>query len=99
MQARDPVAVSAIDDAARYLGLAINCIITIANPPAIVLGGGMITKVLGFADLVKSYARRFSWALAWNRTTVRIATLGRQAQFLGAAYMLYEKIAKADHHR
>lgn len=92
LQARDPLAVSVIEDAAKYLGLAINCIITIVNPPAIILGGEMIAQLPGFDESIVSYARRFSWRLAWNRTTIKRATLARQAQILGAAEMLRRTI-------
>ncbi|WP_416978074.1 ROK family protein [Streptomyces sp. T028] len=85
---RDPIATAVLEDAAKYLGLALNAVITITHPPRILLGGGMITDLDGFADSVIGHARRFSWELAWNRVSIRKATLGRKAQLLGAAALL-----------
>jgi predicted NBD/HSP70 family sugar kinase len=84
INSKDPVAVTIIEEAARYLGLAVHAIVTIAHPPAIILGGGMITELPGFSQSVISHARRFSYDVAWNRTTIRQATLGRTGQALGA---------------
>ncbi|WP_144118332.1 ROK family protein [Catellatospora sichuanensis] len=88
MKSEDPIVLTVLENAAQYLGLAVNAVITIVNPPSIVLGGAMIEQLPGFADKIISYARRFSWRLAWNRTTISIATLGRDAQVLGAVEML-----------
>ncbi|EIV95611.1 ROK family protein [Frankia sp. QA3] len=85
---RDPIAVTVLDDAARYVGLSINAIIAVANPPDIVLGGDLISGLPGFFEMTASYARRFAWSLAWERTTLRRAALGRRAQILGAAELL-----------
>lgn len=91
----DPIAVNVLDDAARYLGLALNALITIANPPLIILGGGMIEEIPTFADRATSYARRFSWMTAWNRTTIRVAALGKRAQALGAAALTVDQTQHA----
>jgi len=85
---KDPVAVTVIEEAARYLGLAVHAIITVAHPPAIVLGGGMISQLPGFYQSVVSHARRFSYDVAWNRTAIRQAVLGQRAEFLGASELL-----------
>jgi len=81
----DPIVVSVIEEAARYLGVAINALITIANPPSIVLGGSMVEAIPGLRAKITSYARRYSWELAWNRTNILVAKLGRSAQVHGAA--------------
>ena len=88
MTSGDHVATSVLTDAAQYLSTAINAIITIMNPPLIVMGGGMILEIPGFYDLVVSHARRTAWAGSWNETTLRVARLGRDAQVSGAAYSL-----------
>lgn len=80
----DPVADAVLEVAARYLGFAINSVITILNPHRIVLGGRMITELPGFPDRVVRYARQLSWPLAWNQTDISISKLGRDAQFYGA---------------
>lgn len=88
LAARDQLAVTVLEEAAIQLGLAINCVITVVNPPAIVLGGGMISNLPGFYDRVVFHTRRFSWTTAWNRTLLRAASLNRDAELLGAVEML-----------
>ncbi len=83
--ADDAIAVQVVDDAARYLGLGIAALITILNPPVIILGGGMIEQLDTFLERVVNYTRRYSWELAWERTQVRPAKLGPDAQFWGSA--------------
>jgi glucokinase len=92
VESRDPLAVTVIEEASQYLGLAIHSVLTVVHPPAIVLGGGMLERIPTFADSVTSHARRFSYPLAWNQTTIRLAKLGREAQGLGAAELLIRSL-------
>jgi glucokinase len=87
---QDHIAVALLDDAARYLGMAINAVITIVNPPLIILGGEMIQALPAFGQSAMAYARRLSWGAAWNRTTIHISTLGNSAQTQGAAILTDE---------
>ena len=94
LQYRDPIALRVIDNAARYLGLAISNIIALINPKTILLGGSMITEVSAFATASINYARQFSWPTPWNNTNIHISTLSRsRAQIHGTAKLSMEKIA------
>lgn len=88
----DPIATTVLESGARYLGLGLNAIIAVLNPPLVVLGGDMITEVPGFADKAIEYARRFSWSTAWNRTEIRVATATRDVQLVGTAHMLRREL-------
>jgi predicted NBD/HSP70 family sugar kinase len=81
---QDPIAMAVLEVAARYLGFAINSVITIIHPHRLILGGSMITEIPEFANQVIAYARRYSWPLAWNSTSVSVSYMGRQAQVYGA---------------
>jgi glucokinase len=89
----DPAVMTVIEEASRYLGLAIHSIIIVAHPSAVILGGGMIAELPGFGQSVISHARRFTYDVAWNRTRILPATLGREAQVLGAADLAVEMLA------
>jgi glucokinase len=93
IKARDPLVVTVIEDAAQYMSIALNAMITIVNPPLIILGGGMIDSLPDFGETLLSHARRHAWAGTWNETIIHIATLGRRAQILGAAEMV-EQVLK-----
>ncbi len=92
LEDRDPIMVDVLQDAAQYLSIAINAIITIVNPSLILLGGGMITELPEFAKMVISSARRNAWAGAWNETEIIVTGLGRESQAMGAAYLLATEI-------
>lgn len=80
----DPIALSVVDTATRYLGFGINAVLAILHPNRIVLGGSMMTELPGFADKVIHYVRQYSWPLAWNNVDISLSGLGRKAQVLGA---------------
>jgi predicted NBD/HSP70 family sugar kinase len=84
----DPIALHVIDYAAKYLGFTVNAVITIINPAVIILGGRMITELPGFADKTISYARQFSWPIAWNNTEIKASQHGRDIQVYGAVELL-----------
>lgn len=84
----DPIATAVLQDAAQYLSFAVNAIITIMNPPLLILGGEMISEIPGFFQMIVSHARRNAWAGSWNETTIKTATRGVDAQISGAAYLL-----------
>ena len=88
IRTQDPIVTSVLEDAAQYLSIAINAIITIVNPPLIILGGCMIEALQEFAMSVISISRRHAWAGSWNETTIEIGSMGRLAQVLGAADFL-----------
>jgi glucokinase len=84
VNANDPIASSVLDVAARYLGFALNSIITILHPHSIILGGAMMTEVPNFASQSINYARQLSWPLAWNQTNIVVSSMGRESQIVGA---------------
>lgn len=81
----DPIAKSVFQEAADYLSSAINALITIMNPPLIMIGGRMVSEIPEFYELVLLKARRNAWAGSWNETTISLAKLGAEAQMLGAS--------------
>lgn len=81
---RDEIALSTIQEAAQYMGQAINSIITILHPHEIVLAGNLIVKLEGFYEKVLNEAENLSWPAAWNHVNFRKSTGSRQEQMEGA---------------
>jgi glucokinase len=85
-RAGDANARAALDHAARYLGMGIANLISLLNPEAIVLGGGVMQ---GGADLLLDPIRReaLRWAqpVAAGRCRIELTQLGEDAGLLGAA--------------
>jgi glucokinase len=93
--ARDPIVTTVLEDAAQYLSIAINAIITIVNPPLIILGGEMIQKLPDFAATVISLSRRHAWSGSWNETQLRVAEFDRLGQAYGAAELLRDLLSNS----
>ena len=89
----DPIALTVVDQASKYLGFSLNSVITILNPNLIILGGGMITQLPEFANKTINYARQFSWKTGWNNTNISISLSDRNIQVLGAI-ILYRNLTK-----
>lgn len=88
---RDEIAISAVDEAAQYLGLAISNLITIMNPPLVILGGEMIDKMPYYFEKAFTATKRYSWTVAWERTRLVRAKLGSDAQLWGGAELSLDK--------
>jgi glucokinase len=86
----DPVAVDAITEIGRRLGIGLVSLVNIFNPEVVVIGGG----VSAAGDLLLDPARAIvrERALAPNRDVVRIelAAMGADSGMIGAALMARE---------
>jgi glucokinase len=89
-EAGDPVAIDAMTEIGRRLGVGLVSLVNIFNPQVVVIGGG----VSAAGDLLLDPAREVvrARALAPNRDVVRIelAALGPDAGLVGAALMARE---------
>lgn len=94
LDAEDPIALNVVDRAGRYLGLAINSVVTVLNPPVIILAGGVVSELPQLYEAAIRYARRFCWDQAWNSTIIRPGKKGRDHQVIGAAYKTYLTLRK-----
>lgn len=83
MNEQDPIAINVIETATKYLGYALNTVITLINPSLIILGGDMVTKIPHFPEKTLNYTRQYCWATAWNNTNIKTSTNDREFQVLG----------------
>jgi glucokinase len=85
-RAGDPRAREAMARAARYTGMGIANLVSLLDPEAVVLGGGIGH---GAADLlldaVRAEARRWAQPIAASRCRIEVTQLGEDAGLLGAA--------------
>ena len=84
-----PLAVAAINEAARYIGIAVGSLITIMNPPTVILGGDMVQGIPSYYTKTLEAAKRFTWSIAWNKTRVLKGELA-EPQLWGAAHLAGE---------
>lgn len=87
----DEPSLEILDDAARWLGIGITTLLHTLDPAIVLLGGAMTfggeqDPVGGrFLEGVRAEVRARAFPLLAERTTIRFATLGGHAGFIGAA--------------
>ncbi len=85
-RAGDAAARAALDHAARYSGMGIANLISVLDPEAVVLGGGVVQ---GAGDLllepIRAQVARWAQPIAAARCRIEITRLGEDAGLLGAA--------------
>ena len=81
----------AVEREAHYLGLGLANLVNIFCPEVIVLGGSVMGSSALFMGGIGDEIRRNCTQVPWERTEIRIASLGPQAGIIGAA--------RAWHHR
>lgn len=83
-------ALAALEGAARYTGMGVANLISVLDPEAVVLGGGLM---LGAGDLlidtIRSEARRWAQPVAAARCRIELTRLGSDAGLLGAARLAF----------
>lgn len=90
---KDEIALGTIQEAAQYMGQAINSIITILHPHEIVLAGNLIVKLDEFYEKILNEAENLSWPAAWNHVNFRKSTGSREEQMAGAMLLaVYDDI-------
>ncbi len=90
----DRLAREIIEDAARYIGIALANLINLFNPGMIILGGG----VAAIGDLVlnpiKETVRQRSLVASYEDTCIVTGKLGRDSVAIGAATLVLQEIFK-----
>lgn len=81
----DALAQKIIDDTAYFLALGCAAILVVVDPQMIVIGGGVSAAGDAFIDKVRENVNRFGLSYPSSRVTIRIAELGSDAGFIGAA--------------
>jgi len=83
--AGDALAVQVIDDTAYFLALGITATIAVVDPQMVIVGGGVSAAGESFIVKVREYVSRFGLSYPVSRVTIRVAELGSDAGFIGAA--------------
>ena len=92
-------AVRAVEREARYLGLGLANLVTLYVPDAIVLGGSVMKSSDLFLDAIHKTIATSCRFVPYERTEVALASLGEDANLIGAARVWYHKFTPSgDHH-
>jgi glucokinase len=91
--AGDQYALRAADREAYYLGLGIANLVTMFTPDAIVLGGSVMKSANLFLDGIRKIVRQSCAFVPFGSTEITLASLGEDANLIGAARLWHHRFA------
>jgi glucokinase len=92
-RAGDALAKRAVERTARYLGLGLANLVTLYVPDAIVLGGSVMNSSDLFLPTIHQLIAASCHFVPYERTEVALASLGEDANLIGAARVWYQRFA------
>jgi glucokinase len=92
-RAGDPHALRAVEREGHYLGVGLANLVTLYVPDAIVLGGSVMKSSDLFLHLIRKIIAASCHFVPYERTELTLASLGEDANLIGAARVWYHKFA------
>lgn len=83
----------AVDRETYYLGLGLANLVTMFAPDAIVLGGSVMNSADLFLDGIRKVIRQSCRFVPFDKTELTLASLGKDANLIGAARVWYHRFA------
>lgn len=94
--AGDEWAMRAVDREAHYLGLGLANLITLFVPDAMLLGGSVMKSADLFLDGIRKTIRKSCGFVPFEKTELALASLGDDANLIGAARVWYHRFAREE---
>ncbi len=91
---QDPAALDALDRFVEFLGTGIGNVITLFNPEAVVVGGGMANLGDFLLKPVEAKARETAFSISGARVVFLRAEHGSDAEAIGAVHVCRDRILK-----
>jgi len=95
----DSLAREACEREAHYLGLGLANLVTLFTPNAIVLGGSVMKSAARSLDRIRATIARFCRLVPSEKTELTLASLGDDANLIGAARVWHHRFAREEEHR
>lgn len=89
-EAGDALARQVVDEAARTLGLAVVSIVSLLDPDIVILGGGVGSAVPTYLEATRTAVASYAQPISARRVRIERATLGNDANLVGAAKLVFE---------
>jgi glucokinase len=93
-QEADPLALKAVEREALYLGLGLANLINLFAPEAIVLSGSVMKSAAFFLDRIRAVIRSGCRFVPADKTELTLASLGDEANLIGAARVWYHRFKR-----
>ena len=98
-RAGDELSRQAVDREARYLGLGLANLVTMFTPDAIVLGGSLMKSAPLFLEKIRKTISRCCRFVPYEKTELTLASLGEDANLIGAARVWHHRFEPKGGHR
>jgi glucokinase len=95
----DSLALQACEREAHYLGLGLANLVTLFTPGAIVLGGSVMKSAVHFLDGIRTVIACCCRLVPFEKTELTLASLGDEANLIGAARVWHHRFAREEKHR
>ena len=89
----DAPALRAVEREARYLGIGVANLVTLFIPDTIVLGGSVMRSADLFLETIRDTVRRHCGYVPFEKTSIALASLGPDANLIGAARVWHHRFA------
>jgi glucokinase len=93
-RAGDPLAKKGVEREAYYLGIGVANLVTLFTPEVIVLGGNLMRSADLFMDGIHREIRRCCTQVPYDKTEIRVASLGPQTGLIGAARVWHHRFGE-----
>jgi glucokinase len=90
----DALARRAVERQGRYLAIGIANLVTLLVPDAIVLGGSVMASADLFMGTIRDTVRRHCGYVPYEKTAIRLASLGLDANLIGAARVWHHRFGQ-----
>lgn len=94
----DALALQAVQRETRYLGLGLANLVTLFAPDAIVLGGSVMKSADLFLEGIHGIVRESCRFVPFARTEITLASLGEDANLIGAARVWHHRFSPGGEH-
>jgi glucokinase len=95
----DELAIQAVKREAHYLGLGLANLVTLFTPDAIVLGGSVMKSAVLFLEEIRKTICRCCRFVPFEKTELALASLGEDANLIGAARAWHHRFVGKRGHR
>jgi glucokinase len=95
----DALALQAVAQEGRCLGLGLANLVTLFTPDAIVLGGSVMNSAVLFLEEIRRTICRCCRFVPYEKTELSLASLGEDANLIGAARVWHHRFDRKEGHR
>jgi len=83
----DAIAVTVINRAIEYWGMAVANLVSLFNPEKIILGGGVFGEAARFLSPIHQEASKWAQPIGFKQVTIEVSAIGPMAGLFGAGYL------------